>query len=663
MDKLKLVSLTAGLVLAMVFTLSCSSDDGGSPPDGGGTQGGVSSSSDGEEQGGGSSSSSEDTQASISSSSDGEEQGGGSSSSSEDTQASGSSSSEGSESTVKITKSKISGVSQKGPFVEGSTVTLYELNDEFAQTGRSFKSIIADNKGSFEIRGVELISPYAMLEASGYYRNEVTGQLSKSPITLFAIADVREKDNFNVNLLTHLEYYRVLNLAESGKDVAEAKKQAQEEILAVFGIDGNFENSEDMNIFGATEGDAALLAISVLLQGNLSEGEFSQRLTNFAQSIKESGKWENETAKTAIADWASAASLAGIRSNITSWGLSSEAPDFEKYVTDYWTTAYSLGGCASANDDEIKKDNRDIYRICKTGNWVVASELEYDTYQWNCSTANEGEIKAGDVSGKYYVCENKVWRTATSVETDVQSVCLASNEGKIETGNISDKEYVCKYGNWQGASYKDKYCFENKNGRINDRCSYFTDDRDKQRYAYVVIEVRMSFMSGYPGNIRQQTWMAENLNYNSEGSKCYGNLNSNCEIYGRLYNWQTAKTACPSGWHLPTMDEWKTMIENTVGGGGGINFDVSKLKAKSGWYDNGNGTDDYGFSALPGGYGHPNGGFDYVGKYGNWWSASELGNDYAYQSYIYYGRNVPDLLMSEHGVKVFLRSVRCVQDY
>ena len=602
MDKLKLVSLTAGLVLAMVFTLSCSSDDGGSPSGGEVNQGSISSSSDDGEQGGVSSSSSEDAQASISSSSDGEEQGSVSSSSSEDAQASissssdgggqasgssssddggqasGSSSSEGSESTVKITKSKISGVSQKGPFVEGSTVTLYELNDEFAQTGRSFKSIIADNKGSFEIRGVELISPYAMLEASGYYRNEVTGQLSKSPITLFAIADVREKDNFNVNLLTHLEYYRVLNLAESGKDVAEAKKQAQEEILAVFGIDGDFENSEDMNIFGATEGDAALLAISVLLQGNLSEGEFSQRLTNFAQSIKESGKWENETAKTAIADWAYSASLAGIRSNITGWGLSSEAPDFEKYVTDYWTTAYGLGGCGSANDGEIKTSK-------------------------------------------------------------------------------SDKEYVCKYGNWQGASYKDKYCFENKNGRINDRCSYFTDDRDKQRYAYVVIEVRAgSFMPGY---IRQQTWMAENLNYNSEGSKCYGNLNSNCENYGRLYNWQTAKTACPSGWHLPTIDEWKTMIENTVGGG--INFEDTKLKAKSGWYDNGNGTDDYGFSALPGGYGHPNGGFDDVGNAGYWWSASETSSG-AYQLYLYYDRNVSSFPSKEQNYKPFLLSVRCVQD-
>jgi len=172
-----------------------------------------------------------------------------------------------------IQKAKISGVSQKGPFIEGSTATLYELNDGFGQTGRSFRDVITDDKGSFEIRNIELVSPFAMLEASGYYRNEVTGLVSAAPITLFAIADIREKDQVNVNILTHLEYYRVLSLVENeGKSVKEAKKQAQKEIFAVFGIDSDgFKDSEDMSIFGNTESDAALLAISILLQGDLSE--------------------------------------------------------------------------------------------------------------------------------------------------------------------------------------------------------------------------------------------------------------------------------------------------------------------------------------------------------------------------------------------------------
>ena len=202
-----------------------------------------------------------------------------------------------------IKKAKISGVSQKGPFVKGSKATLWELNDNLEQTGRSFTDIIADNRGSFEIRGIELVSPYARLEASGHYRNENSGRESELPITLFAIVDLREKEQVNVNVITHLEYYRVLSLFDGGMTLADAKKQAQKEILAVFGIDSDgFKDSEDMSIFGTSESDAALLAVSVLLLGNLSENAFSQRLTDFAMAIKDGGGWNDEGAKKAMGE-------------------------------------------------------------------------------------------------------------------------------------------------------------------------------------------------------------------------------------------------------------------------------------------------------------------------------------------------------------------------
>jgi len=130
-------------------------------------------------------------------------------------------------------------------------------------------------------------------------------------------------------------------------------------------------------------------------------------------------------------------------------------------------------------------------------------------------------------------------------------------------------------------------------------------------------------------NIGGQVWFAENLNYNASGSKCNGNELSNCAKYGRLYNWSTAMTVCPSGWHLPSQAEWNVMTAYI----GGEDTEGKKLKAKSGWNNyegvSGNGTDEYGFSALPGGSGNSDGAFSSVGSTGLWWSAT--GGNTAYR--------------------------------
>jgi uncharacterized protein (TIGR02145 family) len=132
----------------------------------------------------------------------------------------------------------------------------------------------------------------------------------------------------------------------------------------------------------------------------------------------------------------------------------------------------------------------------------------------------------------------------------------------------------------------------------------FTDPRDGKKYKTV--------------KIGKQIWMAENLSYNASGSHCYANNKSNCQKYGRLYDWNTAMKSCPSGWYLPSNEEWLTLVYFA----GGSEIAGKKLKAKSGWIEEGNDTDEFGFSALPGGRGYPDGSFDYVGYYGYWWSAS-----------------------------------------
>ena len=187
---------------------------------------------------------------------------------------------------------------------------------------------------------------------------------------------------------------------------------------------------------------------------------------------------------------------------------------------------------------------------------------------------------------------------------------------------------------------------------------YFTDSRDGRKYRAVTI-------SG-------KRWMAENLNYAAAGSLCYDNDTSNCKKYGRLYNWETAGKACPSGWRLPMRLEWDHLGQE-VGGKwfphkmeGTIRWESAGkiLKAKSGWNDygdeSGNGTDDYGFSALPGGDRYfLNGEFSNAGNSGRWWTDAESDSHNAY----YRNMEFNNADMDEYTtLKSFEFSVRCIQD-
>jgi uncharacterized protein (TIGR02145 family) len=160
--------------------------------------------------------------------------------------------------------------------------------------------------------------------------------------------------------------------------------------------------------------------------------------------------------------------------------------------------------------------------------------------------------------------------------------------------------------------------------------------------------------------IGEQIWMAENLNYEAEGSKCQKNEPANCKKYGRLYDWNTAKTACPAGWHLPSDEEWNVLMTAV----GGIKTAGKFLKATSGWNSSyegksGNGTDAYGFSALPGGWGSSDGSFWSAGDYGNWWSSSDYSSYHTYyQDTNYYHETALYVNLG----KSYFQSVRCVRD-
>ncbi len=153
-------------------------------------------------------------------------------------------------------------------------------------------------------------------------------------------------------------------------------------------------------------------------------------------------------------------------------------------------------------------------------------------------------------------------------------------------------------------------------------------------------------------------WMTENLNIWTANSWCYGNVSSNCDTYGRLYDWYTALTVCPNGWHLPTREEWRILA--IAAGGTGTKGDGGtagkNLKSRN---NNVDGTDKYGFSGLLGGWMDVSGYFGGMGSNGDYWSASEDNEINAHHRDLNYGSDDLEVDSDPKGEAYY---IRCVKD-
>lgn len=184
----------------------------------------------------------------------------------------------------------------------------------------------------------------------------------------------------------------------------------------------------------------------------------------------------------------------------------------------------------------------------------------------------------------------------------------------------------------------------------------FTDSRDGQSYDVVKI-----------GNL---SWMAENLNYATEMSFCPEGDSRNCKRLGRLYTWAEAKTVCPEGWRLPTKADFEALV-NAASGDAARPLAGAALKSRDDWFKKGNGTDDFGFNALPAGYrgavlktddGTVTGGkFDGIGGYAYFWSATEDPENPESNAYYLFLSFSSDAASLNAFAKEDYRSVRCVR--
>ena len=678
---------------------------------------------------------------------------------------------------IAVSLDKVSGVTQKGPFLMGSRVLIREMEDgrTLTQTGNSFNGKIMNDRGEFTINARMLVSQYVMLEATGYYRNEVTGQNSSSELTLFAITDVNDRNIVNINLLTHLEYERVIYLVTQKKmKVRAAKKQAQKEVFGLLNIDAtNFSNSEDLNIAGSSDEDGALLAFSLMFQGDRSVADLTVLLQSIANDMEKDGTWDDATTRMKIAEWSADADSAGlfakVRNNVADWGLSSSVPNFEQFVRNFWYKEYGLGNCIAKNAGVVKpatagkQKNTQTRYICKddgSGNlrWLIASDIEKDTIGWG-HKYKEGVVQNGQINvNKTYVYQNGNWRTGTALDSllvkaggaacliegdtskvkykDEYYVCTANigtgvkqewvvapdfyndtyearseckttglyGDGTLLKGRLHpEKMYACDNGKFRLANDAEiswnrgcvsytrnmsvlfdgqySYYWCGDNGWVYDfahlNVGSLTDDRDGKTYRTI--------------GIKTQMWMAENLNFDTEEnypSYCYqikGDTTNYCAIYGRLYTWGVAMDSagvysdnakgcgfpirckptypvrgiCPKGWHLPTAEEWNILVSAV-----GDSITAGKfLKSSDGWANEGNGTDDYGMSILPAGYGGAgtrNKTFYSIEKKTDLWTSTDDGTGrYAKRVFI---TSAMDSVKIDDYQKGLAFAVRCVKD-
>lgn len=264
---------------------------------------------------------------------------------------------------------------------------------------------------------------------------------------------------------------------------------------------------------------------------------------------------------------------------------------------------------------------------------------------------------SGEADSKVYVSPEVGLLVAGVVGPNMEAVPYLRFDGNINLGNQSWNwdlaagvdgnigflvqifgytigNYYTTLDNWEEIIAQD-------NGSLG---GTFTDPRDGQTYKTV--------------DIGNQTWFAENLNYETTNSWWYDNSSSNGDIYGRLYDWNAAITACPSGWHLPSDDEW-TILTNYLGGNDIAGGKMKEAGTEHWKSPNIGATNSNGFTGLPGGTHHVDDSFCYLGTFGIWWSATEYSSAYAWS---YHLLNFDDDVWRTDRIKHNDHSVRCLRD-
>lgn len=352
------------------------------------------------------------------------------------------------------------------------------------------------------------------------------------------------------------------------------------------------------------------------------------------------------------------------------------------YASDFLKDTYNW---KAGEIGEFKEGNitNTIYVYNENGTWTAATAKQID--QGECSRAIEYDKNKNvtQYEGKWYFCVNFSWEWADDYVINKVDTWPAGEDGDVKDGTVGNFRYIYDetreqwvFGNWSvhedyggctlkriGQIFGDVYCDSNRIWRnlsqdwkgvvdkdfyLNPDVEYgsLTDPRDNQTYKTVIIG--------------DKEWMAQNLNYKPKdriATYCYDNNENTCKNCGRYYTWEVAVDACPKGWHLPSSNDWKDILDTDSSRGDS----TSKVKSSMGWYNGNNGSNSTGMTILPTGTGNINKNSVFwsgANSLSAFWTSTLDSADFV--QVVHTGDNYQ--VINSHSASNVLYQVRCIHD-
>lgn len=344
---------------------------------------------------------------------------------------------------------KITGKVEKGPFVSGSTITIQPMNSKLQILGSMFSTTITDNTGSFTFDSKEFQAPYAEMTATGYFFNEVTGDLSNGVLVLRALVDLSDKSSVNVNILTHLKYQRIKKLIQSGKSFKEANAQAQNELLAMFGLQKYASvDASQYSITSGTDESAALIAVSSILLNRRDEAVLTEYLSKLSQEFSENGDFSSTTKAQIKKDKSDLLGfLPDIRENIigryTELGMKVQVKNLPEYFD--WDDDGTAGNEILKAGESVTLDKTQISVPKEGGTYTISIHSPIPVYTDSLPFKPGESTSIGSLFKSMYEGDNGGKSIIRSIENKVITIKVAKSQSRrTETSAVNLYDYMGK---------------------------------------------------------------------------------------------------------------------------------------------------------------------------------------------------------------------------